>query len=444
MGLCISLNVIEKELKMIVNTNVEKLFNIFDEQNYELYLVGGAIRNSLVGLPIKDYDFTTNATPTQMREIVECYNKSVDSKDKISIIPTGERYGTLTFRFHNINYEITTFRKDGVYSDGRRPDEVSFSNNIYEDLSRRDFTINAMAYNPKQGIIDPYCGQADIEKHIIRTVGNPNQRFNEDALRMMRALRFAYKLGFNIDKDTSDAIITNAGKLSLIANERINVELMQILEHYCPRLVDEIFYFIMVQVFRPPTPIFFKWNIFSYFTSFYLHSPIERLVCLYWITQKSRHVKEVKKFFSKLKFDNHTINRIANIISLLNKDLYDEFLENNSVYNLKVAIKKWLFKLGEEDADSFIRLKLTLRDTLLFFTSEEYFYLLNQIISCHEPYTYKHLAIDGTDITSLGFKGEKVGKILKVVLEYVWEHPEHNNKKDLIAFIHAKKFVKNA
>lgn len=428
-------NVIGKELKMNLNTVIEKLFDIFDKQGYELYLVGGAVRNSLLGLPIKDYDFTTNATPTQMREIVQKYNSGIDNNDKITIIPTGERYGTLTFRFHNTNYEITTFRKDGTYSDGRRPNEVNFSNNIYEDLSRRDFTINAIAYNPKLGLIDPYGGQRDIEYHIIKTVGNPTQRFSEDALRMLRALRLAYKLNFNIDKDTQEAIISNVKKLLLIAKERINIELMEILNYYHSQIADEAFFWIMQLIFQPIDTGLFKGELFELE---FLESPLERLVYLYWITGRSRETFQVKQFLYDMKFEGRIIHRVVKLVFLLNQEIYENFLRREENYNLKVQIKKWLFVLGEQDIRNFIRLKLQLDIYPSPFTLYDYFDSLSQIIINQEPYTFKQLAINGNDIIILGFKGKEVGVILQDIVEYIWSFPEHNNKTDLILFINNK------
>ena len=170
---------------------LEKLSQLFFKNNYELYMVGGAVRDILMNKTPHDYDFATNATPDQMLKMAE--------ESNIEVIPTGIKYGTVTFRIDNQSFEITTYRKDSNYSDGRRPDQVTFSTNILDDLSRRDFTVNAIALNMLSNVteyVDPFKGRKDIENKVIRTVGDPVERFTEDGLRILRAIRFRFKLGF--------------------------------------------------------------------------------------------------------------------------------------------------------------------------------------------------------------------------------------------------------
>lgn len=190
-------------------------------ENHEAYIVGGCVRDSLLGKEPKDWDICTSATPQEVKEYL--------NRCSVRTIDTGLKHGTITADMERAGkYEITTFRIDGDYSDNRRPDSVTFTESIYQDLSRRDFTINAMAYNGA-GLIDPFHGVDDLKNGIIRCVGNPNDRFSEDALRILRALRFASVYGFSIEKNTAQAIHDNAWRLTNIAAERIHSELCKLL-----------------------------------------------------------------------------------------------------------------------------------------------------------------------------------------------------------------------
>ncbi|MCM1578409.1 MAG: tRNA nucleotidyltransferase, partial [Ruminococcus sp.] len=198
--------------------NVKKVIERLNEKGYEAFIVGGCVRDSLLGLPPKDYDVTTNALP---EEIISCFEEGGEFK----VYPTGIKHGTVTVVCGGNNTEVTTYRVDGSYSDHRRPDSVTFSRVLEEDLARRDFTVNAMAYSDERGIIDPYGGQRDLFAHKIRCVGSPDERFEEDALRIMRALRFASALNFRIDRDTSEVIHRKRSLLREISAERISGEL---------------------------------------------------------------------------------------------------------------------------------------------------------------------------------------------------------------------------
>ena len=204
-------------IKIPVNAN--KLINILQQAGYSAYVVGGCVRDSILGRTPHDWDICTSATPT---EVLKVFNG-------FQIIETGLQHGTITIMVDGEGYEITTFRIDGEYSDNRRPDCVIFTGKLEEDLSRRDFTINALAYNDIEGLIDPFGGVADIKNRLIRCVGNAWDRFDEDALRVLRALRFSCQLGFTIEYDTSAAILDKAHLLSNISKERINSEFCKML-----------------------------------------------------------------------------------------------------------------------------------------------------------------------------------------------------------------------
>lgn len=196
-----------------------KVLNTLNRSGYESYIVGGCVRDFVMGNKPKDYDITTNATVAETEAVFAEYN----------VIETGARHGTVTIISDGVPIEVTTYRVDGTYSDGRRPDNVTFSSNIEEDLSRRDFTVNAIAYSPRDGFVDIFGGGEDICRRIIKCVGEPDKRFGEDALRILRALRFSAILGFSIDPDTADSIHRNKNLLGRIAVERITSEFFKLI-----------------------------------------------------------------------------------------------------------------------------------------------------------------------------------------------------------------------
>ncbi len=198
---------------------IDEMIGRFEAVGEQAFIVGGSLRDTLIGLPPHDYDIATSALPEHTLELFS---------DK-RVIQTGIKHGTVTVIYDDEPVEITTFRVDGSYADARHPDSVSFTSSIEEDLSRRDFTVNAMAYNKSRGLVDPFEGKADIEKKLLRTVGEPTLRFSEDALRIMRLFRFCAQLGFDIDKQTLDGAAFMADGLEHIARERIASELVRLL-----------------------------------------------------------------------------------------------------------------------------------------------------------------------------------------------------------------------
>ena len=177
-----------RKFRVDIPTDANKLIHTLQSHGYSAYVVGGCVRDSILGRKPHDWDICTSATPEQTMEVFKKYH----------VLPTGLQHGTVTVMLNGVGYEITTYRIDGEYEDSRHPKEVIFTSNLIEDLSRRDFTINAMAYNDEEGLIDPFEGLSDIENKVVRCVGKPEDRFNEDALRMLRAIRFACQLGLEI------------------------------------------------------------------------------------------------------------------------------------------------------------------------------------------------------------------------------------------------------
>ncbi len=204
-------------MKMILPQNVSYIISRLEENGYEAYAVGGCVRDTLLGRTPEDWDITTSAKP---QEIKSCFKRTID---------TGIQHGTVTVMLDHIGYEVTTYRIDGEYEDNRHPKSVEFTSNLKLDLERRDFTINAMAYNDKSGLVDEFEGERDLEEGIIRCVGDAGKRFDEDALRMLRAVRFSGQLGFDIAEGTRKAIVERAVHLKNISAERIRVELSKLL-----------------------------------------------------------------------------------------------------------------------------------------------------------------------------------------------------------------------
>ena len=196
--------------------DVKAILHTLQEAGYEAYAVGGCIRDSLLGRRPDDWDITTSAKPQETKAL---FGKTID---------TGIQHGTVTVMRHGRGYEVTTYRVDGEYEDGRHPKEVTFTASLKEDLRRRDFTVNAMAYNEKDGLVDLFGGRQDLEQKIIRCVGEANERFEEDALRIMRAVRFSAQLGFSIEERTKEAIRGHAERLRQVSAERIQVELTKL------------------------------------------------------------------------------------------------------------------------------------------------------------------------------------------------------------------------
>ncbi len=204
---------------MILPSAVELALSMLEDSGYEAYVVGGAVRDAMLGRGVHDYDITTSASPSQIREVFEDFHT----------ILTGEKHGTVTVISDGMPLEITTYRVDGDYTDGRRPDSVEFTKNIREDLARRDFTVNAMAYSPRRGFCDPFEGAKDLDNKIIRAVGEPTKRFTEDSLRILRAFRFAARLGFEIEEKTLTAAKSERGRLPAVSAERIGSEILGLL-----------------------------------------------------------------------------------------------------------------------------------------------------------------------------------------------------------------------
>lgn len=409
---------------------LEKLSKLFFKNNFELYMVGGAVRDIILGNTPHDYDFTTNATPEQMLKIAKESNTVV--------IPTGIQYGTVIFRIDGESFEVTSYRKERNYSDGRRPDQVIFSTNILDDLSRRDFTINSIALNMLSSTneyIDPYNGRQDIKNKILRTVGDPVERFTEDGLRILRAIRFKCKLGFEFDKATYDAIINNWNLLEHISQERITSEFLMIMEYATePKNNKErkLLKGLMVSVFPElHTRDFYR----DCLNCFHMKGVINRLACLL------RCYGYPEKVLRRLKLSNDQIKEVLQIIEgagLVAKETnlcaMDPFIRaylagfNDPYYIPRLLVSRYGVDISEKAFELFRY------NQHLEFDSE---LDRNQIIFDNirrvqnDALHISDLKVDGNDLVNYGFEGKQIGEALDYLLDRVLYNQTLNSKKEL-------------
>lgn len=404
-------------LRMIIDLpkNVENIIESLEEHGFEGFAVGGCVRDSLLKKTPKDWDITTDALPVDMKKI---FKKTFD---------TGIAHGTVTVLMDGVGYELTTYRIDGNYSDGRHPDSVSFSKSLSEDLCRRDFTINAMAYSNKKGIVDLFDGRKDLQNGIIRAVGDAKKRFDEDALRMLRAVRFAAQLGFKIDDDTFEAIKEKAKLLSKVSKERIFVELNKSL---CGDFAQNIKMVYTSGLYRYIGKEFAKLDKSIY--DFYPRK-FHNKKHMYWAAflENIENVEAVKKILFELKSDNATRNNAY----LLVKEL------KNPLPSSDEDIRWSLHRIGADLFCDYIEILKSDKknvDILDKIDTIENRYIL--ILKENHAYEISMLDITGKDLMDLGIsKGPKIGEVLEFLLKKVIENPLNNEKSSLLRL--AKEFI---
>ena len=461
------------------------LIQSLQRYGYKAYFVGGCVRDMFLHRTPNDWDICTNATPEQVQFIVntlnevEMYNELYyENKgikyDKLllKVIPTGIKHGTVTVMINDNAYEVTTFRKDGNYSDGRRPDNVTFSSSIVEDLARRDFTINAIAINPVKAepnvcYIDPFNGMTDIENKIIRCVGNPNERFNEDGLRILRAIRFAAQLGFTIEEETSKAIHENKHLLNKISRERIQSELFKILESdFCGnKILREYADIICVCIPEIEPMIGFQQN-----NPYHLYDVWEHtLHCMdsgFFNDNKSSFKEDI---FTRLAILLHDIgkphcyvedvNHIGHFYGHAPKSasIAEEVLKNLKCSNeiisnvceliafhdvqfvlTKSAVKRLLNRLGETQLRRLIHLRMSdIRGQKNDYERQNkcvnFYEILDEVLAEESCFKLKDLAINGKDLISHGIpEGKMIGNILNELLTMVIDGEIPNEKEKLL------------
>ncbi len=398
-------------LKIKVDKPVLEIIKTLNDNGYEAYIVGGCVRDSVLGRKPKDWDITTSALPLQVKSL---FSNCVD---------TGIEHGTVMVIKKGVGYEVTTYRVDGEYKDGRHPENVSFTRKLEEDLKRRDFTINAFAYNDKDGCIDLFDGITDLNNKVIRAVGNPDERFKEDALRIMRAVRFAAQLGFTIEENTYRAITSHAKNLENISAERIRVEFEKTLMSKNPKEVNlykelNMAKFIVPEVYDSCFDES-KNELYKKFNEEDSDSKYLRLA-LFFENVDSEKVSSVLK---EMTFDNKTKTLVSSLIK--NKDFV---LEED-----KIKIKWAMHDMGEE----LFRLFVKYQEAKEKIDSKKIRKIVSEIEKKNEAYEIAKLAITGKEVIEAGVEpGEEVGKVLEKLLAHVIENPKDNKKEKLLAQIY--------
>ena len=437
------------KLKIDLPIDVKYILDVLNRNGYEAYIVGGSVRDSLLGKTPSDWDICTSATPDEMEEVF---------LDNITV-PTGLKHGTITVFMSNQGYEITTYRIDGDYTDGRRPDSVQFTDDIVKDLSRRDFTINAMAYNEQNGLIDPFGGRYSLRYERIKCVGNPNERFQEDGLRMLRAIRFASQLGFIIADETEQAIIKNKELLNKISKERIREEFNKILLSDEPSYgIDNLHLLGLLTLIVPELRYCYGFNqlnpnhdkdIIEHTMTVLDNTEPKlelRLAALFHDIGKPTvftidedgighfygHHKESAKIcrevMTRLKYPNREIEYVSELV-YYHMTRYEKLRTPSA--------KKFINKVGVDKLDDLFKLfiadRIGSKPPYEFDDIYRLKFECERILSEKQPLGIKDLAVNGYDLMELGIpQGKMIGKTLKSLLDAVLEDFSINDKDTLL------------
>lgn len=444
-------------MKIDMPKNVKMILDTMHAAGFEAYIVGGCVRDAILGRTPGDWDITTNAEPEDTKRL---FRRTID---------TGIEHGTVTVMVGKEGYEVTTYRIDGEYEDSRHPSRVTFTKSLTEDMKRRDFTINAMAYNEEEGIIDRFGGQEDIKKGLIRCVGQPRERFTEDALRIMRAIRFSAQLGYEIEEETEAAIRELAPTLQRISAERIQVELVKMLTSDNPGKIRRAYELGITKVFLPEFDTCMETdqnNIHHAYTvgehiiksmeniradrvlrlTMLLHDiakPVTKTVdeegVCHFYGHAEKGIEMAKDIFRRLKFDRSTMDRVCNLIKY-----HDERFPATPK-----SIRRAINKVGQEDFPLLMEVRAA--DTLaqsLYFRDEKLKLiedtkaLFQEITDRQECVTLKDLAVNGKDLIGAGISpGKQLGDVLNAMLMEVLDDPERNSKDYLMAPENLSRFM---
>ncbi len=435
-------------MKITIPKNAKMILDTMHEAGYEAYIVGGCVRDALLGRQPQDWDITTNALPMETKRL---FKRTID---------TGIEHGTVTVMIGKEGYEITTYRIDGKYEDSRHPSEVTFTRDITEDMRRRDFTINAMAYNEEEGLVDRFGGVEDLNKGIIRCVGSPLERFSEDALRIMRAVRFAAQLDYEIEEETRKAIKELSPNLEKISAERIQTELVKLLLSDHPEKIKMAYELGITKVVLPEfdrcmeTPQVNKhhmYNVGDHIVESLRNIRADRLLRLtmlmhdigkpvtisvdeeginHFYNHPEAGEKIAHDIFRRLKLDRDTMDRVCNLIRY-HDDRYPATARN---------VRKEISRVGEQDYPLLFEIRYAdtmaqsdyMRDEKIALI-EETKAVYQEVIDRKDCVNLKSLAVNGKDLIEIGINpGRELGKILNNMLMDVLEEPTHNTKKYLL------------
>lgn len=427
---------------------VNSIINLLKRSGYEAYAVGGCVRDMVMGIEPHDFDITTSATPEETEKVFADFK----------LVETGIKHGTVTVISEHEPFEITTYRIDGDYLDNRHPDFVKFSRNLGDDLARRDFTVNTLCFNGQDGLVDLFGGQEDIANGIIRCVGNPEKRFSEDALRIMRAIRFSSTLGFSIEEETARCIHSQKNLLKNIAAERIREEFVKLITgKNAAEVIRE--YHDVIEVFIPEFAALFgcEQN-----TPYHIYDVAEHTLHALEAAENSRELK-ITMFFhdigkplakttdangtdhfkgharigaqmcvdilKRMRFDNKTVERVSTLVGI----------HSEHCPKTEAEAKLMLCEVGEEYYRGFMKVRRA--DCLAKANPhshdeklEKMRLFLDKIIGNNECYRLKDLKINGNAVKSIGVTdGKKINEILQKLLFEVIEDSEKNNKQYLLA-----------
>lgn len=435
---------------------VKFIIDTITDAGFEAYAVGGCIRDSILGREPNDWDVTTSATPEQVKAL---FRRTID---------TGIQHGTVTVMLDKEGFEVTTYRIDGEYEDSRHPKEVIFTPNLIEDLKRRDFTINAMAYNDTEGLVDVFDGMSDIEKGVIRCVGEARERFTEDALRILRAIRFSAQLGYCIEEKTKAAIRELAPNLRNISAERIQVELTKLLTSPHPDYMEVAYETGVTAVVLPELDICMKTaqnhkhhylNVGKHILCSLNYVPADknlRLAMLLHdigkpdtltvdergITHFYGHPKVsaemAGKILKRLRFDNDTIHVVCRLV-----EFHDCAM---GVFPEIKRVRRAINKMGEDIFPLFLQVCYADIMAQSEYKREEkleairiWKEMYDQITENHQCTSLKTLAVTGADLIAMGMKpGKEIGAVLQKLLEHVLDEPKDNQKEILLQLVKAE------
>ena len=438
-------------MTIILPEKVNTIIHTLQEHGYEAYAVGGCVRDSVLGREPEDWDITTSALPEETKAL---FRRTFD---------TGIEHGTVTVLLDKEGVEVTTYRIDGKYEDSRHPKEVKFTRNLREDLLRRDFTINAMAYNDKDGLIDIFGGMEDLNAGVIRCVGNAVERFSEDALRILRGVRFAAQLGFTIEEATEEGMRKLAPTLQNISAERIQAELVKMLVSPRPDMLRTAYDLGITKEFLPEfdrlmvteqeTP-HHMYNVGEHTLHALMNIRADKVLRLTMLlhdmgkpdykTVDADGVAHFKKHALKseeiartvlrrLKFDNDTIHKVTKLV------LYHDYRMPATARNVRRAMNK----IGKELFPLYLEVRRAdmlaqsdyLREEKLR-NIDETAELYREILQKGQCVTLKELAVTGSDLIAAGMKpGKELGRILEYFLEVVMEEPDRNTKEELLKLL---------
>ncbi|MFT4144966.1 MAG: CCA tRNA nucleotidyltransferase [Mobilitalea sp.] len=453
-------------MNFIIPDKVNKIIEELRNHGFEAYAVGGCVRDMILGRSPQDWDITTSAAPMEVKSI---FRRTVD---------TGIVHGTVTVLMDKDHFEVTTYRLDGEYEDNRHPKEVSFTSSLTEDLKRRDFTINAMAYNEAEGVIDLFGGMEDLQKGIIRCVGSAIERFEEDALRILRAVRFSAQLGFSIEEDTLEAVKSKAENLKNISAERIRVELTKLLISDHPDRLRDLYNMGITKVIMPEFDIMMTTEQKNIHHSYSVGEHTIRTIMEVGRDSEDRQFTErektllrwtmlfhdiekpstltvgkdgqnhfyghqekgaltAKNILRRLKFDNDTIQAVTHLVKW----------HDNRFGLTPSGMRKAVSKIGKEYMELLFEIQRA--DTSAKnpeLTKEKYEAiaqarkLYQEILEREECVTLKELKLNGKDLIAIGIlPGKELGEMLDWLLQRVLEEPQLNEKETLLQLIIDKK-----